>query len=229
LKQASRVGGEKFRDVGCLEPVQTDDLAGRRNAIEGASRLGRTIDFNVAERAEEDKWNAGDVASDELEEKQGRYVGPMEVVDDAHERSTSRFVAQSRSLLHREREPDEIGVTAFAALDRRRVAGQLTDGCGHVVSSLGDERTEQLRPRPEWSGRTLPTARQTTRVDPSRASSAIVEASRVLPMPGSPARKIRDPRPSFALWTAPRSSSSSVRRPMNASTATSRLSSVRCR
>jgi hypothetical protein len=92
------------------------------------ANLGTVVRLNVAIGSEQDHAAAAELTSQELEEKQRRFVRPLEVVEENHERLDRRMRLQDAGHRIEEAKAREIRIEAFAESDLRQQLAQLERG-----------------------------------------------------------------------------------------------------
>jgi hypothetical protein len=178
---------------------------GRQVGQQGGGLLaGRLVE--LAPGADHQDPRGREAAGEEAEQPQRGEVGPLQVVEDHHQRPLLGGRQQHRAELVEQPEPGRL--LRLGGGGRRGRGGQLGqqpgrrgEGGGAPPQPLvaGDQRPQHLHPGPV--GRR-----------PS-ASAAAAAASAVLPMPASPVSSTSPPRPAAASWAARRSWASSWSRP----------------
>ncbi len=137
-------------DVTLGQPGE-DDARGRGRAGEVAERVRermRAVDLDVPVGADHEQWDVRGRAGEELQHRQRRLVGPMEVVEDEEERRARGGVGEEGR--------DAVEETKARLLRhggrRRRDTGQPQPHLGHQVRNVRRRDPEILRQRDRIAG-----------------------------------------------------------------------------
>ncbi len=114
-----------------------------RQLAEGLGQRMTAPQLDVAIGAEQQQARGAQLAREELQQQEGRFVGPVQIVEDHHQRASLRGVAQQHREALEKSEARLLGIEAR----RHREAGQRFVDLGHQrgnVRGAGTEVGQQL-------------------------------------------------------------------------------------